>query len=159
MVRAWCNFLCFFCVSSVSQYDLKFRSFALLPRLPCFFLSLRIDKATCERNSVCSCFSPSVTVDLSAQVSCQNNSTCGGAQRENLCVRSCCCDAASKGKISISIMSPRCIHCDWKLALMNAPLLWEFGLEFACWRPKHVSDSFLRFFFSPFNLSAFDRFF
>jgi hypothetical protein len=37
-----------------------------------------------------------------------------------LCVRSCCCDAASKGKLSISIMSPRCIHYDWKLALLNA---------------------------------------
>jgi hypothetical protein len=155
MVRAWCNFLCFFCISSVSQYDLKFCSFALLPRLLLLvFLSLRVDKATCERNSVCSCLSPRVTVDLSAQVSCQKSSTCGGAQKESLCVRSCCYDAASKGKLSISIMSPRCIHCDWKLALLSAPVLWKFGLEFACWRPKHVSDSFLRFY-----SSVFDRFF
>jgi len=114
----------------------------------CVFWSLRVDNATCERNSVCSCLSPRVTVDLSAQVSYQNSSTCGGVQRENLCVRSCCCDAASKGKLSIAIMSPRYIHCDWKLALLNARLLWKFGLEFARWRPKHVSDSFLRFFFN-----------
>ncbi len=90
-------------------------------------------------------------MDVSAKVSCQNSSTCGGALRENLCVRSCCCDAASKCKLSISIMSPRCIHFDWKLALLNAPVLWKFGLEFACWRLKHVSDSFLRFFFLRFT--------
>ncbi len=135
----------------MSQYDLKFCSFTLLPRLMCFcFSSLRVDKATCERNSVCSCPSQTVTVDLSAQVSCQTSGTCGGAQRENLCVRSCCCDAASKGKLSTSIMSPRCIHCDWKLALLSAPVLWKFGSEFACRRPRHISDSFLRFFFPSF---------
>jgi hypothetical protein len=116
----------------------------------CFFLSLRVDKATCEANSVCSRLSPRVNVELSAQVPCQKSSTCGGAQRENLCGRSWCGDAASKGKLSISIMSPRCIHCDWKLALLNAAVLWKFGLEFACWRHKPVSDSFLRFFFPPF---------
>lgn len=116
-----------------------------------FLLSLRVDKATCERNSVCGCLSPRVTVDWSAQVSCQNSSTCGGARRANLCVRSCCCDAASKGKLCISIMSSRCIHFDWKLALFNAPVLLKFGLEFACWRLKHVSDSFLKFFFLRFT--------